>query len=368
MKAFRQLFLLIWILVPFILLADVDAAPTDIVLVMCRPLPSQIKNIEHLYEKDLISLDRIQLLCIFHQDEVTDYQPSFNYVEENRLSWVQFKKISGEVSKEKLFQENEWTGQFRKIFESSHGIIFTGGMDIPPEIYGEESLLLTEATTPVRSLYEASFLFHLIGGDQNPSFVPFLTARPSYPVLAICLGAQTMNVAAGGTLYQDIPTEIYGCRTVEQVLRLDSEKIHSAVYIQKLHILDKDLAPAFHRLRLLSDSIFVKRMGMRKSEKPFILTSHHQGLEKLGRDLVVTATSIDGKVVEAVEHTRFKNVLGVQFHPEYAGLFRKGRFYKKYPGRTNTFNLRRFLLDHPPSMKFHQKLWEWFSKELKSTE
>jgi putative glutamine amidotransferase len=215
-------------------------------------------------------------------------------------------------------------------------------------------------------MYEVSFLFHLVGGKQNPPFIPFLTSRPEYPILAICLGAQTLNVAAGGTLVQDIPGEIYGCQTMEQVLRLDPENIHSSTYTKKLNILEDDLAPAFHRIRLKGDSIFVQKMDMKESDHPYILTSHHQAVEGLGRGLVVTATSMDGRVVEAVAHIKFKNVLGVQFHPEYEGLFRKGRFFKRGPGESQTWNLRRFLLDHPPSMKFHQKLWQWFARALRN--
>jgi putative glutamine amidotransferase len=365
MKYFRWVFLTIWVLVSLPLAAGPGEQPVEVVVAMCRPLVSQIKNIEQLYEKDMIPLERIRLLCVFHEDELSDYQPAFDYVEENKLAWVQFEKIEGKVPVENLFRENKWTAQFKKIFTASRGIIFTGGMDIPPAIYGEESHLLTEATTPVRSMYEASFLFHLVGGKQNPTFSPFLVSRPGYPILAICLGAQTLNVAAGGTLVQDIPGEIYGCQTMEEVLRLDPEKIHSSTYMKKLNVLEEDLTPAFHRIRLKGNSIFVQRMDMKESDRPYILTSHHQAVERLGSGLAVTATSMDGRVVEAVEHITFKNVLGVQFHPEYEGLYRKGRFFKRGPGEPQAWNLRRFLLDHSPSMKFHQNLWQWFAGALR---
>ncbi len=344
-----------------------DNASGEITIAMCRPLVSQIENIETLYQMDLIDIDKIKLLCVYHENEVTDYEPSFAYVTKNKLNWVKFRKVTGDVSIRELFAENVWTSQFKQIFKETDGIIFTGGMDIPPAIYGEESLLLTEATTPVRSMYESSFLFHLLGGSQNTAFTPFLNKRPNYPVLGICLGAQTMNVATGGTLYQDIPTEIYKLKTVESVLGQSSEKIHSSIYSRKMNEVEEHLIPAFHRIHLMKKSVFVKKFGMKRSDNPMVLSSHHQALETLGKGLTVTAKSMDGKVVEAVQHETFKNVLGVQFHPEYKALYTKGQYFKKKPGAPRDINLKTFLRENGPSMRFHKALWSWYSNGLRNS-
>lgn len=335
------------------------------VIAMCRPAVGQIKNIEQLYEKDIITLPRIKLICVYHEDELTDYKPSHKYVEENELTWIEFKKIEGKVEPENLFKENKWTLQFKQIFDNTDGIIFTGGADIPPAIYGEENNLLTRASTPVRNFYELSFLFHLVGGSRNPDFVPFLEARHEYPIMTFCLGVQTLNVAAGGTLIQDIPSEVYGKKTMEQVLSMGEDRIHSSMYVRYLYPLEKNIAPAFHKIKIKKKSIFVKRMNMKSSDTPFILTSHHQAIKKLGKDLMIGATSMDGKIIEAVEHKKYKNVLGVQFHPEPYSLYLKGKYYKKKPGDKPNFNLRSFLNNNPPSMKFHRNLWQWFSETLK---
>ena len=103
-----------------------DNASGEITIAMCRPLVSQIENIETLYQMDLIDIDKIKLLCVYHENEVTDYEPSFAYVTKNKLNWVKFRKVTGDVSIRELFAENVWTSQFKQIFKETDGIIFTG--------------------------------------------------------------------------------------------------------------------------------------------------------------------------------------------------------------------------------------------------
>jgi len=331
---------------------------------MCRPEISQIKNIEHMWEKDIIPLKQIKLIAVYHEDENTDYTPARKYVEDNELTWVTFKTIKGTVQTGDLFKENAWTPQFKEIFDMTSGMIFTGGADLPPGIYNEEHNLFTDVQTPVRSFYETSFLFHLLGGSRNPGFTPFLETRKDYVVLGICLGCQTMNVACGGSLYQDIPSQVYGLSTVEKVLKQEQDKIHSGRYILSLFPLEKTLAPCFHRIKIKKNSLITKQMGMSDKDTPLILTSHHQALKDIGENLEVIATSMDGKIVEAIEHKKYPRVLGIQFHPEPFSLYMKGKYFKKNPGEPQDFNLRNYLETNPPSMEFHKKIWNWFSSML----
>jgi putative glutamine amidotransferase len=215
-------------------------------------------------------------------------------------------------------------------------------------------------------LYEISFLFHLLGGRQNPSFTPFLAVRKDFPLLAICLGAQSLNVATGGTMIQDIPTAVYGQKTVEEVLASTPDQIHSSVYLEKLFPNDTELMYAFHRIRLGKDSVFVRKLGFTSSDRPFVATAHHQAIGKLGANLRVTATSLDGKIVEAVEHTLFANVLGIQFHPERHTLYRKGFWQHEKTGAPLDFNLLAFLKANPPTYAFHLAIWKWFSEQVAS--
>lgn len=344
--------------------------PAGPVIVLTHPTLNQVKNIVEMYERDVLPLKSLVLLGIYHEDELADeseaeaYQDAFAFVAENKLSWVRFRKISGRVEIKDLFGENAWTPQFQEIFTAASGIVFTGGEDIPPAVYGQETSLMSEPWTPARSLYEVSLLFHLLGGARNPDFIPFLDGRKDFPVLAICLGLQSLNVALGGTLIQDIPSEIYGCKTVEEVLAGDADRIHSGAYLEKLHPHDPDLASPFHRIRLAADSLFVRRMGMSAGATPSVATSHHQATDQLGAGLRVTATSMDNRIVEAVEHGRFANVLGVQFHPERHALYRKGLRQRRVPGGPLDFNPLSFLKASPPSYEFHLAIWKWFSEQV----
>jgi putative glutamine amidotransferase len=169
-------------------------------------------------------------------------------------------------------------------------------------------------------------------------------------------------VASGGSLIQDIPTEVYGQRTVEEILASAPDQIHSAVYLEKLYPNDPELMMTFHRIRLGKGSVFVRKLGFSSGDHPFVATAHHQAIGKLGANLRVTATSQDEKIVEAVEHTLFANVLGIQFHPERHTLYRKGFFQREKTGTPLTFNPLAFLKANPPTYAFHLAIWKWFSE------
>jgi putative glutamine amidotransferase len=345
-------------------------SPAVPVIVMTHPTLFQVKNIVEMYERNVLPVPKLVLLGIYHedecaaQDEARSYQDAADYARENRLDWVRFRKITGRVAGGDLFRENAWSAQFREIFAMADAIIFTGGMDIPPALYGRATSLLTEPSTPERSAYEISFLFHLLGGRQDPAFTPLLSSRPGFPILAICLGLQSMNVAAGGSLVQDIPSEIYGLRTVEDVLAADPDQVHSGVYLEKLNPHDDLLAYPFHRIRLADDSMFVRRMGFSGADRPRVASAHHQAVKTLGAGLRPTAFSLDGRIIEALEHDRFANVLGVQFHPERHTLYRKGCWQRQKTGAPLDFNPLAFLKANPPSYEFHLAIWKWFCGQM----
>jgi putative glutamine amidotransferase len=316
-----------------------------------------------MQELGILPVENLELLCVYHENELTSYGASKKYIIDEGITFVKFIKIKETVKLEELFKKNKWSRQFEEIINRGDGIIFTGGMDIPAQIYGEKNSLLTEPTTPYRSYYEISFLFHLIGRDGKGGFTPLLERHRDYPVLAICLGEQSLNVAAGGTLIQDIPSEIYGIKSIEDVVTLDRDKIHSIRYLKLLNPGVKGYFAHFHRIKFKGKSIF-DRIGVNTKNNPFVLTSHHQAVKKLGDGLRVIAVSMDGKIIEALEHKKYKNVLGVQFHPEVYKLYKENSFYRRESDGKRVFNPRKYLIENNNSLNFHKKIWKWFAGNL----
>jgi putative glutamine amidotransferase len=118
--------------------------------------------------------------------------------------------------------------------------------------------------------------------------------RLAAPVFAICFGIQSLNVFRGGTLIQDIPSQVPQAIKHEQGPPRDR---HS------------------HRVRILDGSLLAQ---LADAESAPVNSHHHQAIETLGRELVATAWASDG-LVEAVEDPRDDRfVLGVQWHPELA--------------------------------------------------
>ena len=120
----------------------------------------------------------------------------------------------------------------------------------------------------------------------------------------------------------------------------------------------------FHPIKFKGKSDIAKALTTTKG--PYlVLSAHHQAVEKLGRGLQVIATSMDRKIVEAVRHKKYKNVLGVQFHPENTLLF------------DDSLDAR-LKADDPPGnaiakqyaadkniQTFHQAFWKLVSERLK---
>ena len=196
-------------------------------LAILYPSSGSIRALSEIRKQGLISLENLTVIGIYHENERTDYQRSIEFVKNNDLRWFKFHKISGELNKDNLFRKNACSGEFEKIINNSDGIIFFGGADIPPYIYGEKSNLLSGISTTYRHFLELSFIFHLLGGFQDENYTPFLETKPEFPVLGICLGAQSLNVGTGGTLTQDIWSEKYGKKYFEDVFGLGKENWHN---------------------------------------------------------------------------------------------------------------------------------------------
>lgn len=313
-------------------------------LLLMHPTVQNLERMLFLMDEGIFPLDEdYRIIGVYHSDAGYNYSRSANFIVEEELGNMALYRIDRPIEEgEDLFTTNELTPVFTELFEQSDGIFFLGGPDIPPSVYGEEFNLLTVVTDPVRHYLESSFLFHLLGGDQDPDYIPLLVDKPEYPVLGICLGMQTMNVATGGTLIQDIPTEIYNAHTVEEVVALDPDKRHRNYY--SYYRLDRDVStPSYHPIMAVPES----HLGVITGDpdlQPFVLSSHHQAIDDMGSGFRATAWSADEQVVEAIEHINFPHVLGIQFHPEVPYLYDRDHqivirpkeegwsFLDRYPG------------------------------------
>lgn len=166
----------------------------------------------------------------------------------------------------------------RDIFARLDGLLLPGGGDIDPQRYGEAALAQCGTPEQRRDDLEMALCRWALADGK--------------PLLAICRGIQVMNVAAGGALYQDIPTQ----------------------YPTRLRHSTPGSARAFiaHAVQPAAGSLFATVVG---GEELPVNSWHHQALKTLGAGLVVSATAPDG-IVEALEAPAHRFALGVQFHPE----------------------------------------------------
>ena len=325
-------------------------------LILVHPTRDNLQWFRTLVSSGIFDPGELNPVGLYFEDENEDYA---TVIRDNPD--IGFQMIPGGMKPEDVFRQNAFTGAFRLVFENSKGIIFNGGPDIPPSLYGEDTDILTSVTDPHRNIYEVSLLFHLLGGSRNPSFVPFLMKDPKYMVLGICLGMQTMNMATGGTLVQDIPSEIYGLHTVQAIVSSDPDNQHLNYYSRQ-GTFDSIPSRILHHIRFVKGRWFSGQAGKAVKDPVLVLSSHHQCIDDMGAGLRPVALSMDGRVVEAVEHLKYPNVIGVQFHPEVTFLYDPStKFLSRPGGRASSFYDR---IREGGSYEFHRLFWQDIAKRL----
>lgn len=166
---------------------------------------------------------------------------------------------------------------FNKYFDICDGFLFCGGDDVTPLLFGEELITDKGHTDLKTDQFQIHFMQKLISSKL--------------PVLSICRGMQILNLALGGTIYQDIS------------LRHTPSLNHMQ--------LSTDRSDICHRISIHKSSMLYKIYG----SYLYVNSFHHQCIKRIGTDLIISATSSDG-IIEALELPTHPFVLGVQWHPE----------------------------------------------------
>jgi putative glutamine amidotransferase len=172
------------------------------------------------------------------------------------------------------------------------GLLLTGGEDVAPVLYGEDAHP-TVQVSEVRDGFELALIAE--------------ARRRDLPILGVCRGIQVLNVACGGTLVQDIPSQVAGA-------------------------LDHNLVPPAHQAFDLAHEIWLDRdtllAGLLREaigtgDTCAVNSRHHQAVKDPAPGFRVSATAPDG-VIEGIEDPRLPFCVGVQWHPE--NFWRTGEF------------------------------------------
>jgi len=173
------------------------------------------------------------------------------------------------------------------------GVLLTGGGDVDPAIYGEAP--------------HATFAPAEAGRDRFEIELVKRSRAQQMALFAICRGIQVLNVACGGTLVQDIATQVPGALS------------------HRLEVPPHQAMELAHEVWIDKDTLLARIMRERLSDTDAcdVNSRHHQAVRELAPGFVASATAPDG-VIEAIEDPGARFCLGVQWHPE--NFFRTGEF------------------------------------------
>ena len=211
----------------------------------------------------------------------------------------------------------------RQIVAQLDGLVMTGGEDINPKFYGEENHPELGEVNHERDSYDLTLVK--------------LAIEHNVPILGICRGLQLINVAMGGTLYQDLPSQ------------------HS----QQINHRQESGTILAHKVLVTPDTQTSKVLGVGE-----LMTNslHHQAIKKLAPGLKITGKAEDG-VVEMVEGYPTRPILAVQYHPEYfasEGDTLMSKFFRHLINKADTFQLAKDIHSRILSVDTHTDTPLWF--------
>lgn len=186
---------------------------------------------------------------------------------------------------------------YKNYLSLCDGLLFCGGDDITPLLFGEEPIFSPSLTDIQTDLFQISLMKYALSSSK--------------PILAVCRGMQVLNVALGGTVYQDI--------SLKKGLSL-SHMQHS-----------QNRSDISHRVSFQKNSMLYKIFG----DHAYTNSFHHQAIHVPGTRLSITGTTSDS-VIESIESTRHPFVIGVQWHPEcmYDFSYKMRRLFQEFISRS----------------------------------
>jgi putative glutamine amidotransferase len=181
-------------------------------------------------------------------------------------------------------QLSRWEVATQDYVSALDGLILQGGADIEPSAYGETRTAQVGPADAVRDSFELELLRGFAAADK--------------PVLGVCRGMQLINVAYGGTLHHDLQHSGATAHS-HRMLELYDEHAH------EVDLVEGGWLQSLYRLSLTN-----------LPGRTRVNSIHHQGVKRLGTDLVIEAVATDG-VIEAIRQPQLNFMLGVQWHPEF---------------------------------------------------
>lgn len=166
----------------------------------------------------------------------------------------------------------------QEIAEGLDGFLLSGGGDMDPSLFGERATAKLGTVTPRRDSFELTLAKYILEETDKP-------------MLGICRGIQVMNVAMGGTLHIDLPSDGKLCHSMNMYPRDEYT----------------------HDVEVAAGTRMEKIMG---AETGKVNSFHHQAIKDLAQGFVASAVSVPDSVVEAMELPGERFVVGVQWHPE----------------------------------------------------
>ncbi len=220
---------------------------------------------------------------IFHPEPGATGLRSKNlqYLEESIAQWVMSRDVLvfmiPTVNTEGLLHPSNI--RLRDYAKHLDGLVLQGGADVSPQSYSEVPTRPEWSGDRARDMYELELLHEFVEAGK--------------PVLGICRGCQLINVAFGGTLFQDIATDVP----------------------ESLAHVNDDYDRNRHEITFPAGSSLAR---MFKGKQTGLVNSiHHQAVKTLGRDMSVEALSVPDNMIEAIRYRKAPFVMGLQWHPEF---------------------------------------------------